>query len=237
MVKYLRAVLFVIIFLAPSVVFAKSFSGSATAKSNNNSMASPITITGSISALTTVYGTPSASSSFTVSGNDLLDVIKILAPPGFEVSTDNVNFFSNPNPVTLGGWLFVPTVPTTTIYVRLSATASAGTHSGNINITTYTWDVPFPWFFSVNVPIPTSTVTPAPLTITANNTSKTYGTAIAGGTGSAAFTSPGLQNSETIGSVSIAYGTGAAANAAVGTYIGSVVPSAATGGSFNPSNY
>jgi gliding motility-associated-like protein len=46
-----------------------------------------------------------------------------------------------------------------------------------------------------------------------------------------------LQNGETIGSVSIAYGTGAAASAAVGTYVGSVVPSAATGGTFTASNY
>jgi hypothetical protein len=80
-------------------------------------------------------------------------------------------------------------------------------------------------------------ITQAPLTITANNVPKTYGTALTGGAGSTAFTSSGLQNGETIGSVTIAYGTGAAANAAVATYTGSVTPSLATGGTFTASNY
>src|SRR6185312_9859203 len=83
----------------------------------------------------------------------------------------------------------------------------------------------------------TLTVTAANLSITANNVSKTYGTAITGGAGSAAFTSTGLQNSETIGSVTIAYGAGAATTAAVGAYNGSVTPSAATGGTFKAANY
>jgi gliding motility-associated-like protein len=81
------------------------------------------------------------------------------------------------------------------------------------------------------------TITSAALTITANNKNKSYGLAITGGAGSTAFTSTGLINSETIGSVTIAYGTGAAANAAVNTYTGSVVASAATGGTFTPGNY
>src|SRR5205085_1794920 len=66
----------------------------------------------------------------------------------------------------------------------------------------------------------------------------TYGTALSTPvTGSTAFTSSGLQNSETIGSVTISYGTGAAATATVGTYNGSVTPSAATAGTFTASNY
>ena len=81
------------------------------------------------------------------------------------------------------------------------------------------------------------TVNAAALTITANNVSKTYGTALTDGSGSSAFTSSGLQNGETIGSVSIAYGTGKLANAAVSTYNGQVTPSAAIDGSFTASNY
>jgi len=46
-----------------------------------------------------------------------------------------------------------------------------------------------------------------------------------------------LVNSETIGSVTINYGTGSAAAAALGAYTGSVVPSAATGGTFKAANY
>jgi hypothetical protein len=44
-------------------------------------------------------------------------------------------------------------------------------------------------------------------------------------------------NSETIGTVTITYGSGAAAGDSVGTYRGSVTPSAATGGTFTAANY
>jgi hypothetical protein len=88
-----------------------------------------------------------------------------------------------------------------------------------------------------NSAIANAAITAAPLSITANNASKTYGTALTGGSGSTAFTSSGLQNSETIGTVTIAYGTGSAANAAVNTYTGSVTASAAVGGTFNAGNY
>ena len=81
------------------------------------------------------------------------------------------------------------------------------------------------------------TVNKAVLTIDANDVTKTYGTAITGGAGSIAFTPTGLQNSETVGSVTIAYGTAAAASTVVGTYPGQVTASLATGGTFDPANY
>ncbi|MEI7751755.1 MAG: MBG domain-containing protein, partial [Candidatus Omnitrophota bacterium] len=77
----------------------------------------------------------------------------------------------------------------------------------------------------------------ATLTITANDTNKTYGTAITGASGSTAFGSSGLKNGETIGSVTIAYGTGAATTDNVATYGSQVTPSAATGGTFASGNY
>ena len=83
----------------------------------------------------------------------------------------------------------------------------------------------------------TLTVNQAPLDITANSVTKTVGTTITGGAGSTAFTYSGNQNNETVGSVTIAYGTGSAAGAPVATYTGSVVASAAIGGTFNASNY
>lgn len=83
----------------------------------------------------------------------------------------------------------------------------------------------------------TGNITQAALTITANDVSKVYGTTITGASGSTAFTNSALQNGETIGSVTIAYGTGSASTAIVATYTGSVTPSAATGGTFNPANY
>ncbi|OCX54424.1 hypothetical protein BEL04_09255 [Mucilaginibacter sp. PPCGB 2223] len=83
----------------------------------------------------------------------------------------------------------------------------------------------------------TLTINPAALTITANSVTKSFGSTLTGGAGSGAFTSTALQNSESIGSVTITYGAGAAASATAGTYTGSVVASAATGGTFTASNY
>ncbi len=80
------------------------------------------------------------------------------------------------------------------------------------------------------------TVNPAPLVITADNMTKTYGQTLTFGSGSTQFTSSGLQNSNTIGSVTLAVsGNGGAATAAVGSY--TITPSAATAGTFAASNY
>src|SRR6185295_8832012 len=71
-----------------------------------------------------------------------------------------------------------------------NATGTGGFLAANYNINY----VPF-----------TGTVAQASLTITANNVSKIFGNTLTGGAGSAAFTSNGLKNSETIGSVTITY--------------------------------
>jgi hypothetical protein len=82
----------------------------------------------------------------------------------------------------------------------------------------------------------TQQVNAAPLSITAKAQSKTYGTLLAFGSGSTNFTSSGLQNSETIGTVTLSVNSnGGATNAPVGTY--TITPSAAAGGTFSPSNY
>ena len=76
------------------------------------------------------------------------------------------------------------------------------------------------------------TVSPAPLTVTANSASKTYGqTPVLAGT---AFTASGLQNSETIASVT-EISAGTAATAGVGAY--AITPSSASGGTFTAGNY
>ena len=80
------------------------------------------------------------------------------------------------------------------------------------------------------------TVNPAALTVTASAQSKTYGATLVLGT--SAFTTSGLQNGETVGSVTLAASgspTGTAATAAAGPY--TITPSAATGGTFTPANY
>jgi hypothetical protein len=75
-------------------------------------------------------------------------------------------------------------------------------------------------------------ISQAPLTVTASNASKVYGQTPT----LTAFTSSGLVNSETIGSVTET-SSGTAANAGVtgGPY--TITPSVATGGGFTPGNY
>jgi hypothetical protein len=83
-------------------------------------------------------------------------------------------------------------------------------------------------------------INPATLTITATDKHKTYGTALTSpvtGSTPTDFTVSGLQNSETVGSVTINYGTGSLATAAVATYNDQVTPSGATGGTFTAGNY
>lgn len=91
--------------------------------------------------------------------------------------------------------------------------------------------------YSITQPVLSADITAQPLTITANNVSKMAGTTLTGGTGSTAFTSSGLISPETIGSVTISYGNGAAAGDAAGIYSDQVIASAATGGTFTPSDY
>lgn len=78
------------------------------------------------------------------------------------------------------------------------------------------------------------TVTPAALTITANDASKTYGqTTTFTGT---EFMPGGLQNGETVGSVTLA-STGAAATAGVAGSPYAITATGATGGTFDAANY
>ena len=84
----------------------------------------------------------------------------------------------------------------------------------------------------------TADITPAPLTITADSVRKYHGETITTpATGVTAFTSTGLQNGETIGSVTMTYGTGAAAGDPLGLTLNAVTPTVATGGTFTASNY
>ena len=90
--------------------------------------------------------------------------------------------------------------------------------------------------YSITYDTGTLTVGTAPLTITANNATKTYGQAVTFGSGSTLFTPSGLENGETIGTVTLAVsGNGGATTAAVGSY--TITPSLATGGTFTASNY
>lgn len=85
-----------------------------------------ISISGTPAALTTTYGTASATTSFAVSGLNMGAGILVIPPAGFEVSTDNTNFAPA---ITVGA---AGTVVDTTVYLRLAASATAGTKSGSI---------------------------------------------------------------------------------------------------------
>jgi hypothetical protein len=207
----------------PAVVIADLTGNGITVSS-----VATITSTGTLAALTTTYGTASGNTSFSVSGATLTNDIVVTAPTGFEVSVSSGVGFGNTVTLTQAAG----TVASTTIYVRLKAnnTVAASPFTGNVSISSANAT-------TVNVATASSTVTAAALTVTANNVNKTYGSTLTGGTGSIAFTSVGLLNGETIGSVTIAYGTGSSVISTVGTYTGSVTASAATGGSFTISNY
>jgi len=221
---------------------------------------SPTTLTGtqlapnptSTLTITTSGTTPAATTSFTVSetsgGKSKTGSLVVgKAALTITASSQNKNYGTTQSTPVAGSTAFTSsglqnseTIGSVTLtYVNnsaLTATGAVGTTSiitpsaatgGTFSSANYT--------ITYNTGV--LTVVVAPLTITANNVSKTYGSTLTGGSGSTAFTSSGLVNSETIGSVTIAYGTGSAATAAVATYSGSVTPSAATGGTFSASNY
>src|SRR5690606_39021170 len=81
------------------------------------------------------------------------------------------------------------TVSTTTIYVRLAATTTVGSYSGNVVLTSA-------GSTTENVATASSTVSKATLTVTAENKSVTYGDA----TPTLTYTITGFVNSENQGS-------------------------------------
>lgn len=188
----------------------------------------PLVPTLSVSALpssvNTEYGTPSTPTTFIVSGINLTAQVTITAPQGFEISRDGATF---------SGTLTIQSTSTLTnqiVYIRLAENTAAGVHSGNIQLTSSGATV-------VNVAISNSVVSLAPLTISINKVSKNYGDLLTSVTDFTDFIAIGLKNSETIGSVTVTYGSGAAVTDAAGVYSQSATPLTATGGSFNASNY
>ncbi|MFN7676616.1 beta strand repeat-containing protein, partial [Flavobacterium sp.] len=122
--------------------------------------------------------------------------------------------------------------PGTFAFTTPSTVPNAGTANQGI---TFTPDDPS--FYNTATGVASVFVDTKALSITANNVSKANGDTLTGGAGFTAFTSSGLVSPQTIGSVTITYGSGAAAGDPDGTYVGQVFPSNATGGTFNPSNY
>ena len=159
--------------------------------------ASPmITANGTLDAVTTTYGTASTTpTSFTVSGADMTEGIKVTPPAGFEVSTSSTfasGVGNSASPITIGS---SGTIAQTTVYVRLAASAPVASSPFSGNIVLSSAGAP-----SVNVATVSSTVNKATPTITAPTASAiTFGqtladSAVSGGTasvpGTFAFTTP-----------------------------------------------
>jgi len=89
-----------------------------------------LAISGNPAPLTTTYGTASSSTTFNVSGVYLTSTVSVSAPSGFEISADNTNFDSSVTLTPSSG-----TLPSTSLYLRLTATAVAG---GSYNAQTIT---------------------------------------------------------------------------------------------------
>ena len=190
-------------------------------------VSTPVNITGATTAapFTTTYGTASAVQTFAVSGVNLIADLVATAPTGFQVSSDGITYGSTAT--------FVQTAGTASgsLRIRLAATATVTGFYNSVNIVLSSTSQT-----SANIVTTASgnVVSARALTITASNGTKSFGFTYPTGTGSIAFTSSGLQNSETLGAITIST-TGAINSAAAGTY--PIVPSAATGGTFNAANY
>jgi len=89
-----------------------------------------ITLSGVLTAFTTVVGTPSATQSFTADGMNLTANLDLTAPADFEISTSAGSGFGSSVSLTSVNSV----VTTTTLYVRYNP-SSAGIHSGVIDAT------------------------------------------------------------------------------------------------------
>ena len=89
-----------------------------------------ISASGDLDQLTTVFGTASQSTSFTVEGEYLTSPITVTAPNGFQISKNSSNKFSTSVIIDSSG-----TVSETSVFLRLSPSAAPGTYSGNISLT------------------------------------------------------------------------------------------------------
>ncbi|WDF79208.1 beta-propeller fold lactonase family protein [Mucilaginibacter sp. KACC 22773] len=183
-----------------------------------------ISYSGVLPPLTTVYGTASQSFGFNVSGTNLTADILITPPNGFEVSADNASFSKTITVGTAGATV------SGNVYFRLTASAPVDSYSGQFIFSTD--GIP-----GVNGPQAGGTVIPAPLSIVVGNTTKTYGEVLYSPLESTDFTPMGLKNNETVGGVTLSFGTGGSGPDGVGVYKGKAIGSTATGGTFTAGNY
>jgi len=214
--------------LASGTVWARLKSNAApSASAYNGVTAVALTSTGATQAniTTAASGNSVSTKALTITGltgvNKTYDGLTTASATG----TAAVSGLVGSDAVTLGG---------TAVYAFSNATVGT---SKSITTSGYTITGGQSSYYTLTQHALTADITARSLTITANNVTKAAGAVLTSGSGSTAFTPSGLQNDETIGTVTITYGSGAPADAAGGVYAGAVVPSAATGGTFTASNY
>ena len=88
----------------------------------------PTSLTGFLA----LYGNPSPSQTYTVSGENLISAVTVTAPGTYEVSTDNATFSSSLILPQTGG---IITGQPVTVYTRIKASAPYGTANGDISHT------------------------------------------------------------------------------------------------------
>ncbi len=112
---------------SPATSQTVSLSGTVTAP------APALTVTPTtLSGFSTSLGTASASQSFTLSGANLTNNVTVTPPSKYEISIDNISFFSAAQTISQSGGT-LPGQPVT-VYVRLSASAVAGTANQSVSI-------------------------------------------------------------------------------------------------------
>ena len=89
-----------------------------------------VSATGTLAAANTTYGTASANTTFIASGSGLTSDITITAPTGYEISQTMGGTFGFASTQILTQTAEI--VANTTIYVRIAATTTFGTYSGNV---------------------------------------------------------------------------------------------------------
>ena len=180
---------------------------------------------------TTTYGVASAVQTFPVAGTDLTAPIVATAPTGFELASDGTTWGATASFAPASG-----VVTGATLSVRLKANAAVlGVYDSAVIALTSTGAA----VVNLTTLASGNAVTSSGLTIAANPVTKPFGVTLPEvNPGSTAFVPMGLVNGETVESVTITYGPGRSAGDSGGeVYVGSVVPSAATGGTFTASNY
>ena len=137
---------------------------SSAAGATTSAQAPVVSYSGVPAALSTTYGTASATTNISVSGVYLNGDVTVTAPSGFEISTSTSGSYSGSlNLSTISG-----TLASTTVYIRLTATANAGSYSGNLQLSSS-------GATTVNAALSSSTVNTVVLSISGVSASdKTY---------------------------------------------------------------